>query len=188
MKFSCELLYFYDPEKEDKLIKKQDPYNNGGKNMKTLIACYSYSGNTQTVAQKLQEQINADFAHIEPVKDRWYLIKAIHAYLEKKWPIKPCTTDINDYDCLIVCCPVWASRTPPGVNQYLNELENVEGKKFATLVTMGGNGNQIATTQIATDLESKGMEFVSRCKINGDDQKNGNWETKVQEFAQYFQE
>ena len=56
--------------------------------MKTLIACYSYSGNTQTVAQKLQEQINADFTRIEPVKDRWYLIKAIHAYLEKKWPIK----------------------------------------------------------------------------------------------------
>lgn len=54
--------------------------------MKTLIACYSYSGNTLTVAQKLQELINADLTRIEPEKDRWYVIKAIHAYLEKNGP------------------------------------------------------------------------------------------------------
>lgn len=51
--------------------------------MKSLIACYSHSGKTLTVAEKLQKEINADFTRIEPVKDRWYLIKAIHAYLEK---------------------------------------------------------------------------------------------------------
>lgn len=154
--------------------------------MKTLIACYSYSGNTWTVAEKLHELINADLTRIEPVKDRWYLIKAVHAYLEKKWPIKPCTTDIDDYDCLIVCCPVWASRVPPGVNQYLSELENVSGKKFASFVTMGGNGNQIATTQITSQLESREMEFVTTLQITGDDQKSGEWEIKLQEFAQYF--
>ncbi len=56
--------------------------------MKTLIACYSYSGRTLTVSQKLQGHINADLIRVEPVKDRWYMIKAVHAYLEKKWPIK----------------------------------------------------------------------------------------------------
>lgn len=156
--------------------------------MKTLIACYSLTGNTLTVAEKLQQQVNADLTRIEPVKDRWYLIKAVHAYLEKKWPIKPCITDINDYDCLIVCCPVWASRVPPGVNQYLSELVNCDGKKFASFVTMGGNGNQIANTHIADDLETKGMEFVTKLKITGDDQKSGNWEKQIQEFGQYFQE
>ena len=156
--------------------------------MKTLVACYSYSGNTLTVAQKLQEQIDADFTRIEPVKDRWYLIKAIHAYLEKKWPINPCTTDINDYDCLIVCCPVWASRVPPGVNQYLEELKNISGTKCAALVTMGGDGNQIATMQIRENLESQGMEFIDKMAIGGKAQKNGEWETMVQDFARKFQE
>lgn len=154
--------------------------------MKTLIACYSYSGNTLTVAQKLQKLINADFTRIEPVKDRWYLIKAIHSYLEKKWPINPCITDITDYDCLIVCCPVWASRTPPGVNQYLEKLENVSGKKCASMVTMGGDGNQIATIQIRENLEAQGMEFIDKLAIGGKAQKSGEWEAMVQDFAQKF--
>jgi flavodoxin len=154
--------------------------------MKPLIACYSYSGNTLTVAEKLQEKINADFTRIEPVKDRWYLIKAIHAYLEKKWPINPCATDMNDYDCLIVCCPVWASRTPPGVNQYLEELENVSGKKCAALITMGGDGSQVATTQIRNALEAKEMEFIDKLSIGGNAQKSGEWEAMVGEFAQKF--
>jgi len=156
--------------------------------MKTLIACYSYSGNTLTVAQKLQELINADLTHIEPEKDRWYVIKAIHAYLEKKWPIKPCITDISEYDCLIVCSPVWAGRATPGVNQYLEELENVSGKKCAALVTMGGDGSQVATIKIREALEEQGMDFIGKLVIRGKDQKSGEWEGKTQEFAQYFRE
>ncbi len=156
--------------------------------MKPLIACYSYSGNTLTVAQKLQELINADFTRIEPAKDRWYLIKAIHAYMEKKWPIKPCITDITDYDCLIVCCPVWAGRAPPGVNQYLEELENVSGKKCAVLVTMGGDGNQIATIKIRENLETQGMEFIDKSAIGGKAQKSGEWEAMVGDFARKFQD
>lgn len=156
--------------------------------MKTLIACYSYTGTTLTVAQKLQEQINADLTRIEPVKDRWYVIKAIHAYLEKKWPIKPCITDVSVYDCLIVCCPVWAGRTPSGVNQYLEEVLNTSGKKFAALVTMGGEGNQMATTQIHNALEAKGMEFIAKTAIGGKAQKSGEWEKMVQDFGGKFNE
>jgi len=156
--------------------------------MKTLIACYSYSGNTLIAAERLQELINADFTRLEPVKDRWYLFKAINAFMENKWPIKPSITDLDDYDCLVVCCPIWASRTPPGVNQYLTEVENTQGKKFACLVTMGGDGSQVATMQIQNALEAKGMEYVAKCAISGSDQKTDVWETKLQEFAQYFME
>ena len=156
--------------------------------MKTLIACYSYSGKTLKVAQKLQEQINADLTRIEPVKDRWYMIKAIHAYLEKKWPIKPCTTDLSDYDCLIVCCPIWASRTTPGVIQYLEELENTSGKKFAVLVTMGGDGSEVATIQLRNGLEAKGMEFIDKLVVNGSAQKSGEWRAMTQEFAHKFKD
>jgi flavodoxin len=120
--------------------------------MKTLIACYSYTGNTMVIAQRISENIDADLTRIQPVKDRWYMIKAIHAYLEKKWPIEDCITDLSKYDCLLVCCPVWAGRVPPGVNQFLNQLENVKGKKLAILVTMGGNGKEMATSQIKTAL------------------------------------
>ena len=150
--------------------------------MKSLIACYSHSGKTLTVAEKLQKEINADFTRIEPVKDRWYLIKAIHAYLEKKWPIKPCTTDIDDYDCLIVCCPIWAGRTTPGVIQYLDELVNTLGKNLQFWLPWE-DGNQLATIQIRNGLEAK-MEFIDKLIIGGSAQRSGEWETMTKEFAQ----
>jgi flavodoxin len=156
--------------------------------MKTLIACYSYTGNTMVIAQRIGENIDADLTRIQPVKDRWYMIKAIHAYLEKKWPIEDCIADLSEYDCLLLCCPIWAGRAPPGVNQYVNQLINVKGKKLAVMVTMGGNGNQIATQQIKTALEVKGMEFVEKLEISGNDQKSGEWAAKAEEFSQYFME
>ncbi|HMK53781.1 MAG TPA: flavodoxin [Methanobacteriaceae archaeon] len=156
--------------------------------MKTLIACYSHSGNTLVAAQRIHENIDGDLTRIEPVKDRWYVIKAVHAFLEKKWPIKDCITDLSDYDCLLLCCPIWMGRAPPSINQYLTELENVKGKKLYIMVTMGGDGKQIATTQIKTILEVQGMEFMEQLKIKGSDQKSGNWQPKLEEFTQYFME
>ncbi|MEN6330021.1 MAG: flavodoxin [Methanobacteriaceae archaeon] len=154
--------------------------------MKTLIACYSYTGNTMVIAQRISENIDADLTKIQAVKDRWYMIKVIHAFLEKKWPIEDCVTDLSDYDSLLLCCPVWAGRVPPGVNQYLTQLKNVMGKKLAVMVTMGGNGNEMATSQIKTALEVRGMEFIGNLKITGNDQKSGEWVAKAEEFRQYF--
>jgi len=150
--------------------------------LKTLIACYSFTGNTLKVAQELQEKLNADFTPIEPVKDRWYIFKAIDAYRGKRRPIKPCITDIKDYDLLVVCSPVWSGRTPAGVNQYLDELQNVKGKKFAVLVTMGGNPGQLAPTLIKNNLTDEGMEFVTKIEIKQESVQSGGYVAMLDEF------
>jgi menaquinone-dependent protoporphyrinogen IX oxidase len=154
--------------------------------MKILIACYSFTGNTLTVAKILEKKLNAQITMIEPVKDRWYVIKAIQAFMEKMVPIKDCVTNLKEYDTLLVCCPVWASRIPPGVRQYLSNIENIKDKKCAALITMGGNSNEIATTQIIYELENKGMKNLGICKITGQDQKSGSWEEKVEQFAAHL--
>ena len=156
--------------------------------MRTLIACYSYTGNTMVIAQRISETIDADLTRIQPLKDRWYMIKAIHAYLERKWPIEDCITDLSEYDCLLLCCPVWAGRVPPGVNEYLSQVDNVKGKKLAVMVTMGGDGKEMASEQIKTALELQGMQFTGNLKITGTDQKSGEWAAKAEEFSQYFLE
>ena len=155
--------------------------------MKTLIACYSFTGTTLTVAKELQKKIDANFTRIEPVKDRWYVIKAVHAYLEKKVPINPCETDMDDYDCLLVCCPIWAGRAPSGTLEYLTQVHNTEGKKCAALITMGGNGNEMATDQIKTALEEKGMEFIGKVKLGKNELKSGVWRNMVEDFSSLFE-
>ena len=56
--------------------------------------------------------------------------KLWNALREKKVPIKPCQTDLMNYDGFVLCCPVWGGKTPPAINQYLSEIKNVKGQKI----------------------------------------------------------
>jgi flavodoxin len=133
--------------------------------LKTLIACYSYSGHTLKVAEALKKVINADITRIESVKDKWYLFKLFDAIREKKVPIKPCQTDLMSYQSLILCCPVWGGKTPAAINQYLIEIKNVKNKQFGVFVTSGGNRSQKATIQMREYLDKEGMQFVGQMRI-----------------------
>ncbi len=141
--------------------------------MKTLIACYSYSGNTLKVAKKLQKKINADLTEIKTENDKWYLFKIWDSFRANTVPIKHCTTDLMNYDGLILCCPVWAGRIPAAINQYLSELKNVKDKQFGVFVTSGGNRSQKATIQMREDLDAQGMRFVGQMRLITKDISNG---------------
>ena len=133
--------------------------------MKTLIACYSFTGNTLKAAESLKKATGADLVRIEPVKDTNYLMKCVNALLKRRTPIKPCTTDLRGYDAVVICTPVWASSAPPGVNQYMDELKNADGKKFAVLVSYGGSGDKSVVSQVRAALESKKMTFIDALAI-----------------------
>jgi menaquinone-dependent protoporphyrinogen IX oxidase len=133
--------------------------------LKTLIACYSYSGHTLKVAEALKKAINADLTQIESVKDKWYLFKLLDAIRGKKVPIKPCQTDLMSYQGFVLCCPVWAGRTPAAINQYLVEIKNVKGKQFGVFVTSGGNRPQKATIQMREYLDKEDMQFIGQMRI-----------------------
>lgn len=128
--------------------------------MKTLIACYSITGNTLKVARDLKARLNADFTGIETEKETNYLMKCINALLNRKTPIKPCTTDMKDYDLLIVCSPVWASSTPAAINEYVARLENCDGKKYAIMITYAGVGANRVESHIKKVMLPKNIEFM----------------------------
>jgi flavodoxin len=154
--------------------------------MKTLIACYSYSGHTLKVAQSLQKDINADLTQIETEKDKWYLLKIWDSLRENKVPIKKCITDLMEYDALILCCPVWASRPPAAINQYLSELKNLKGKKFGVFVTSGGNGKQKATIRMREFLDLQGMTFLGQMRLQTKEVEKGNFGEVFDLFAKKF--
>ncbi len=128
--------------------------------MKTLIACYSFTGNTLKVAESLKAAAGADLVRIEPVQDSGYLMKCVNALLKRRTPIKPAMADLKGYDAVVVCSPVWAGSAPAGVNQYIDELKNTEGKKYAVVVTYGGSGDASVTSQIRKALDKKQMTFI----------------------------
>ncbi len=156
--------------------------------MKILIACYSYTGNTLKVAEEFQKITDADLTRIDPVKNGFYLLKIWGALREHRAEINPCQTDIMDYDSLVVCCPVWAGKTPAGINQYLDDLKNIKGRKFGVFVTMKGSGNQKAAQQIRENLTEGGMEFLGQMIVTEADLKSGKYKEMVEFFAKKFQD
>lgn len=65
--------------------------------MKTLIACYSFTGNTLKVAESLKAATSADLTRIEAQKDASYLMKCVNAMLKRRAPIKLCKTDLAGF-------------------------------------------------------------------------------------------
>ncbi|HEY3422914.1 MAG TPA: NAD(P)H-dependent oxidoreductase [Methanocellaceae archaeon] len=151
--------------------------------MKTLIACYSVTGNTLKVAQDLKARLNADFTNIETKKETNYLMKCINALLNRKTPIKPCVADMKDYDLLIVCSPVWASSTPPAVNEYVAELKNCDGKKYAILITYGGVGGNRVESHIKKAMLPKNIAFMGSIFVRVKAVEQGAYEKDAGQFA-----
>jgi flavodoxin len=154
--------------------------------LKTLIACYSYSGHTFKVAEALKKVINADITRVESLKDKWYVFKLLDALRENKVPIKQCQTDLMSYQGLVLCCPVWAGKTPAAINQYLAEIKNVKNKKFGVFVTSGGNKSQKATIQMREYLDKEGMQFIGQMRILTKDVEKENYGETFDFFAKKF--
>lgn len=154
--------------------------------LKTLIACYSYSGHTLKVAKALQKEINADLTQINSEKDKWYLLNLWGALREKKVPIKPCQTDLRDYEVLVLCCPVWGGKTPPAINQYLSEIKNVKGKQFGVFVTSGGGRSQKATIIMREYLLGQEMKFLGQMRLLTKDVEKEEYDEKFDIFAKKF--
>lgn len=151
--------------------------------VKILIACYSFTGNTLKVAESLKAATGADLTRIEPVKDANYLMKCLSALLKRRAPIKPCISDLKDYDAVVVCSPVWADSIPAGVNQYMDELKGCEGKKFAIVVTYGSSGQNRVSGGIMAALEKKRMRFIDSIWVTQDEAQAGGYREKVEQLA-----
>lgn len=109
--------------------------------MKVGIIVHSITGNTLSVAEKLQERLVA--------AGHWVQLERVTAVDEspqaKKVELKN-IPDTRSYDMLIFAAPVWAFSLPPVVKLYLSKIPTLEGKAVGCFVTqafpfpwMGGN-------------------------------------------------
>jgi flavodoxin len=151
--------------------------------MKALVAVYSYTGHTFKVADQLKNELGADMTRLEPQKDASYIGKCINAFLRRKTPLKPCKTDLNGYDLLVLCGPVWCYSPPAGINEYIARLQNAGGKRCAIALTMGDSGDKRTTGMMRKDLENKGMQFVDSMAVAEAVLTGGEYEAAVSQFA-----
>jgi flavodoxin len=147
------------------------------------IAYYSWKGHTEKVATALARLLDAELVRIEPIRESGMAGKLLKTLFVMKSAIKPCPTDLTGIDGLIIATPVWASKVPPYVNEYLAEVRGGEGKPFHVIAEMGGRGSEGTIAAVRNELEKKGMRFVSSATTIENDVDSGAFMATVEAFA-----
>ena len=111
---------------------------------KVLVAYYSYSGNTENVAKKIQNITNGGLFEIVPKKaySKNYNEVVNIAQEEKQKDIKPELVDngnVKDYDIIFVGTPVWWYTMAGPVKTFLSK-NDFKGKTIVPFCTHGGGG------------------------------------------------
>lgn len=109
-----------------------------------LIAYFSWSGNTEAVAQEIQAQTGADLFEIvpaEPYTDDYNELLDI-AQEEQSSDARPAiaeTVDLSGYDTVYLGFPNWWGDMPMILYTFLDEYD-LSGKTVAPFNTSGGSG------------------------------------------------
>jgi flavodoxin len=113
--------------------------------MKTLVICYSRTGNTRKVAAAIAAALGAETEELREPKDRsgalGYLGAGRDAALKRSTPIEALAKDPAGYDLVAVGTPVWAFTMASPVRTFLQENAG-KLRSVAFFCTEGGNGHE----------------------------------------------
>ena len=121
---------------------------------KILIAYYSYSGNTKSVAERIQKQTGGDLFEIQTVNaypaDYNAVVQQAKQEKEKDYrpALKSKAENINEYDIVFLGTPIWWYTMAPAVKSFIAE-NNLAGKTVVPFCTHGGGGVSSAFSDIA---------------------------------------
>jgi flavodoxin len=112
-----------------------------------LVAYFSWSGNTQALAEEIQSQTNADIYAIEPATpyttdytELAYTVSLNEKNNDERPALKDTTLDLSGYDYIFVGCPVWWGDAPMLIHTFLEQYD-FSGKTiipFCTYATSTG--------------------------------------------------
>lgn len=139
--------------------------------MQSVIVYYSYSGNTQKVADVLTEYLKpqgeVDVIELKGLDESdKFLTQAARAFRHKRATIQPVNLDLSGYDLICMGTPVWAFGPAPAMNTYLDKCFGVEGKSVILFSTYGsGTGNERCLNYMQDILAKKGAKDFKKFSI-----------------------
>ena len=143
--------------------------------MKTLVAYFSASGITASVAKEVASAANADLYEIKPgvrytSADLNWMDKKSRSFVEMSNPasrpeIVKDLPDLSQYDTVIIGFPIWWYVAPTIINTFL-ESGDFSGKKIALFATSGGSGFGKTVQNLKPSVDTS-AQFVSEKLLNG---------------------
>ena len=153
---------------------------------KDLVVYYSLEGNTEYVAEKINEKLGADLLKLVPKKayhDKGFakfFWGGKSAVMAEKPELERILTDISGYERIIFGFPVWASNFTPPLRTFIEDnAEKLKGKRIAAFACQSGAGAEKAFAKLARCI---GIETFERTAVfidpnsKPDDKKNAQLE------------
>lgn len=148
---------------------------------KVLVAYYSATGSTRSVAEMIADNLEADIFEITPVEE--YTSEDLNwnnensrVYVEHNDPdlrhVELVTAEVEnfeDYDIVFIGYPIWWGEAPRIVSTFV-ESYDFSGKTIVPFCTSGGSGMGSS----ATNLEqlTSGAEWLSGERLSGSDSQD----------------
>lgn len=146
------------------------------RNPKTLIVYYSRTGNTNEVAELIQENVGGDLVRIETEEKRPtdYQKEVEQNVQEQEREVLPeLTTSIPDFDKyerIFLGTPTWNMALPQAVVSFLDSYD-FNGKTIIPFNTHGGYGAGSTFSQISAN--TKGANVLEGHTVKGGEETNG---------------
>ena len=137
---------------------------------KILIAYYSYSGNTKSIAEKIQKITGGDIFEIKSVQEypRNYTDMVNLAKREQQEDIKPelvDSGDVTEYDTIFIGTPIWWYTFASPVRTFLT-AHDFSGKTLIPFCTHGGGGEASTFTDIQNTCPDSDVKKGVSCYEN----------------------
>lgn len=103
--------------------------------MKNLIIYFSWSGNTDKLVKQVNSRFNFDVIKIEksqPYSRDYNTCAYVEA--KKEWEshihpdIKELSVDVDNYDTILLFCPIWWYTIPMPVATFIEKLKDYKGQ------------------------------------------------------------
>ena len=148
--------------------------------MKVLITYYSFSGNTDRVAQAFAGVLkmkggDVELQRLKPVNEiKDFMGQCAAARAKNRAELSGSVNyDASRYDLIMIGSPVWAFAPTPALNTYLDKLNGLNGKKTMVFLTSGsGLGVKHCFKNIRVVLENKGASHIDEINIPDRKQKD----------------
>ena len=112
---------------------------------RTLVACFSRSGNTRLVARQIRRGVNADLFEIAPAaeypEDYETVVRQAQNETERGYrpPLRDAAPDLRAYDTILLGFPIWGMTAPPVIRSFL-ATHDLTDKTLVPFITHGGYG------------------------------------------------
>ena len=153
---------------------------------KSLVICFSATGNTKGVAQRLATAINAEFVEIVPAKpytaaDLDWRDKNSRSSVEmadrKSRPaIATAVPNLADYATVFIGFPIWWYREPSIIDTFVeSNVEALGGKTIVPFATSGGSGMGDSSTNLQALAPKAKVVEGRRFSVNVDADTLKKW-------------